>query len=180
MRIERDQIVTLGAISGLAILFVLGGWLPMQNRRSQADRQAGEISQQLSGTRQGATGLAKLARDVQALKDQVGDSPRYVPQEGELAGLLRQLSSELADQQVQDQMIQTQSMVSGEDFNLMPVRLTFRGTFPATFAFLRHIEYMDRVVQVNRLEVDGTAGADKPLNVILDLSTFSAPMGGGS
>jgi Tfp pilus assembly protein PilO len=176
MRIERDQAVTLLIVLLFVAAAVVGGWLPRrlqeQRLRDQIDTLKSQLGQESSNTPE----LGKLSRNVGDLRKAVHESSRFVPRDPDLADLLRSLSATLADLKVTDQEIQTQPIVAGAEYSVIPITLRFRGPFPAAYGFLRRVETMRRMVRVTRFDVAGSAEhPDDPPSVRVELCGFYAP-----
>jgi Tfp pilus assembly protein PilO len=178
MRVERDQLRILLAVVAVATLFVAGLWLPQRYRqhRLEAAIAAAEQEQQAHATC--ALNLQTLARREARLRHDTAASERYVPPEGELADLLRQISSELQREKVTDQEIQTQPLAIGANYCVMPITLRFRCSFPAAYGFLRSVESLHRLVRVTRVELAGEADQPgRPLQARLELCGLFLPAG---
>lgn len=175
MRIEKDQKRALATVGILVVVFAVGLWLPhrLQERRLYQQIQAAQ--KQLGFDRASSQGLGKLARDVIALREVTDRSQKYVPQQTELAPLLRQLSTDLQVQEAVDQVLETESGRSGQDYSVIPVKLKFKGSFPGTFGFIKSIESMRRLVRVTRLNarMDVTK-PNEPLTVEVQVCAFSS------
>ncbi len=124
MRIERDQIWTMVALSMMLLATVAGLWLPMkihQNRLREMIAAAKAASGQGD-----AHHLQSLAHEVADMHKTLEVRRRVVPQEADLADLLKALSIDLASLHVTDQETQSQATVLGDDFGVIPVTLHFR------------------------------------------------------
>jgi len=175
MQVEKDHLITLGAIVAVAALFVLIGWMPLRAKEARLASERMNLQVQLAEEQKKTIGLGQLARDVELLRSDAARTRKHVPRLDEQAGLLHKLSTELRLQNVQDQTIQTQAILEGDDFRVMPVRLTFRGSFLSTYLFIHRIEAMEQAVQVSRLEVEGDPSKpDQMLSVVVDLHAFFA------
>ncbi len=181
MRIERDQIITVAVLLGLGLAFVLVVWLPQQRREARLELDLLAARSDLSSQRQQVEGLAQLSAQVREAQAKLDEQPKRLPQESELASLLRQLGGEMEERRVADQAIQTLVMQSGDDFSVIPVRLAFRGSFFDVFGIVANIEHMDRLVHIGKLTVSGASNneRDQRLSVTVDLHPFFATGSGG-
>ena len=176
MHIERDQIKALLALGGLAAFFVVGLWLPHFVQEHSIQDRIAALKAELEQDRGASRGLTNLAKEVGQIKQIVDNAPKYVPQQDEQAEMLRQLTTELTNQHVADQETLTQPVVNGTDYSMLPLTLNFRGEFPAVFNFLKNVEAMPRMVQVNNLSLQAPTGKlGQPLTVRIELCTFFAP-----
>jgi len=178
MRIEQDQIKALVILSCLVGAFVLGLWLPHRLKNDRLRARINAAQAELGIVPVSPRELTDLAADVQRKREELGAATRYVPENTEIAELLRQLSSRLEQRQVVDQELLTEAIVRGSEFSVIPVSLKFRGTFPSVFQFIRDVESMRRQMQINLVELSRSPGKPhEPLDVKLELSTFAAQTG---
>lgn len=176
MQVERDQIKTLLILVGIVAAFVLGVWLPLNSKRKRVEASMAELQQTMQGDRTMAVGLAAMGAQINALQIAVDRSDKIVPNQNELASLLRDWSTELDAQQVEGQDIDPQEMYVGQDYTLIPIKLKFHGSFMAAFRFLRHVESMNRLIRFGSIQMNGNPDeAEEPLIVRVELSTFFMP-----
>jgi len=176
MRVERDQFKAGMVVVGMFVVFGLGVLWPLSRKRANVETSITELDTQISQNRTATVGLTALGEQIVDFQQQIDNSHKIVPRDSELASLLRKWSNELEAQQTTDQDIQTQPTVLGEDYNLIPIRLKFRGSFMAAFRFLRHIESLNRLIRIGQLEVTGNPERpDEPLMIRIELVTFSMP-----
>ena len=177
MRIDSDQKVTLFILAALGAVFVLALWLPRQAQINELNERIEKHQRQVGYDRRDAAGLTDLAGNVRDLKLAVDTSKNYVPDRSELANLLRQLSAEMVRQELTDRVVQTEAVELGADYNVIPLRLTFRGSYDGAFRFIQYAESMRRLIRINRLAITGRpTRPNEPVSVEIELCTFSAPM----
>ncbi len=175
MRIEKDQKRTLATVGILVAAFVVGLWLPHRLQERRLHQQIKAAQKQLGFDRASSQGLGKLARDVIALREVTDQSQKYVPQETELAPLLRQLSTNLQTLDTSDQVMETETSTTGQDYSVIPVTLKFKGSFPSAFGFIKNIESMRRLVRITRLYARSDASKPgEPLTVEIQICAFSS------
>ena len=175
MRIERDQITTAAVLAAMLLVCVLGGWMPNRFRAARLESRIAEARSQLGLGSSGGEDVKQLARQVRELQDAINKTQKHIPQDDELADLLRRISEQLDDQAVVEPTIRTHSVRQGTDYRVIPIELRFEGSFPSAFGFVEQLESMRRLVRIDRLEVEADRKQrHKPLAVALDLSTFCA------
>lgn len=173
---ERNFMV---AVVFLAGFFVLGMWLPQWLHERELLSRIQAAQKRLGFDEAGAVALVDLAREVNQLRDMVSQSDRYVPASSELGPLLQKLSPQKAAGLKQPEIV-TRQVVAGSDYSVIPISVQFEGQFQDTFEYLKSVESMHRLVQVNRVSLTAEPQKrDTPLRVELDLSTFYAPTQGG-
>lgn len=199
MRIEKDQLRALLVLSALTLLFVCGLWLPYHFRMRQLQQRIDAAQKQFAADQQATKNLVSLAADVMELKEILSGAQKYVPEQNELADLLKQLSADMqaaagrsdtAGGRIYDQEIQTGAITNYANYSILPVTLRFKGSYQALDSFLRRIEAMNRLVRIDKLEVQGKPRsstdpkATQPaasviqspvLSVFIELSAFFSP-----
>jgi Tfp pilus assembly protein PilO len=179
MRVEKDQIRALLVLVLLVGAFLGGVWYPIRARQQQIAVEIDAIEQANQTDRTTTVGLPALGERIVELERTVGSMNKVVPRETELASLLRQWSTELETQQVDNQDIQTKPIVHGADYNLIPIEMRFRGSFMSAFRFLRHVEGLNRLIRISELEVRGNPDRpQEPLVIRIKLATFTMPRTG--
>jgi len=174
MRIEFDQKATVLAVLLLIGLFAGLCWWPRQRERTALRAQVEKHAAQLAADRQRADALPVVREQVAKLRREAADSNKIVPQTSELADLLRRLTSQLDTQNMQEQEIQTEAIVSGAEFNVIPLTLRFAGSYEGVFGFVRGVESMSRLTRINVLEIVGVpTKPQEPVTVRMDITTFS-------
>lgn len=176
MRVEKDQINTMIAIAVLCLAYVLAIWMPQRGRIAEARERLDAAEAALTSGQAGQVSLKQMSADLRELRQSVQNSTKRIPDQSDLPALLRELSGELEDLHVTDRTIQTQAVEKGDDFVVIPIRLTFRGSFAAAYAFMQRVESMDRLVHIGKLELGGDAdGQDRPITVRMDMAAFFLP-----
>lgn len=176
MRVEKDQINTMIAIAVLCIAYVLAIWMPQRGRIAEARERLDAAETALSSGQAGQISLQQMSADLRELRQSIQNSTKRIPDQSDLPALLRELSGEMEDLHVTDRTIQTQAMEKGDDYIIIPIRLTFRGSFASIYAFLQRLESMDRLVHVGKLELGGNSeGQDRTVSVRMDMAAFFLP-----
>lgn len=181
MPAERGQIRTLMILGALGLTFVLGLWLPFRAKRVQIEQTLSKLDADINAEQEDTAGLAAIGQKIVSLSHAVARFDKTVPREPELASLLRELTGELEKQNVTSLDIVPGTVVEGDAYCLIPIALTFEGSFHALFGLLGHIESMDRLVQINT--IDAVGNPDSPsalLAVRIELSAFCMPTTGES
>ena len=181
MPAERGQIRTLMILGALGLTFVLAMWLPFRAKQIQIEQQLSTLDEDISAEQDDTAGLASIGQKIVSLSHAVARFDKTVPREPELASLLRELTGELANQSVTSLDIVPGKAVEGDAYSLVPIALTFDGSFHALFGFLGHIESMDRLVQINTINAVGNP--ERPgalLAVRIQLIAFYVPTTGDS
>lgn len=176
MQIDRMQARFLLVVLGLVILFVAGSIWPEYRRQQLVKTRISTTQARLQEDRIGIGDLPALAQEVGAMERQLAGSPRRVPEDNDVAELLRQLCTLMNEHSLTDQQIVTQPIQNGREYSLMPLRLEFRGQYPEVFGFLHRMEAMTRMVRVTRVDLSRDRSEEQPLvEVMMELSAVFAP-----
>ena len=151
MRIDRLQLRTGLIILGLVAGFAAAGWWPAQRQKQTLRNRIDVAEQELGIARNRTDGLAKLAEEVQKLRDEVKSSNKEIPEQGEMASMLRELSVQIENENLTGQGINMLAAEAGADYLTLPVELTFSGQSLDAFRFVNRLERMPRLVQVESM-----------------------------
>lgn len=180
MRAERDQIKTLLIVVGIVAVFVGAVWYPMHRKQTKIRSDIKELSDAIQSGRTATVGLPAMGHQIVLLEQKINGSDKYVPHDPDLASLMRQWTTQLKDNDVRDEEIQTQSVVRGDEFSMIPIKLKFRGSFEAVFSYLRYVEQMNRLSRFNTVKVESSLSkTEEPLRVEIEMCTFYGPGEGG-
>ena len=175
MRIEKDQIWTLGTAVVLLAAFIAGVLAPLHAKRVTYQQRIDQARKTLDSELAQTKGLAKLNSDVASLRQVINGAQQYVPQQDELADMLRGLSEALDAYGVSEREVKTQTTLHYAKYSVIPISVKYRASFPAVFGVLRRIEQMQRLIRVDQLQVRNESDDPlEPLDIELSLSTFIA------
>ena len=181
MRIEKDQVITLGVIAAMGVAFTLAAWMPARGEsRGYAERI--EAARATLGPSMQGDVLAERDRAVRELQARLGEHDRFVPEAPELASVLRSLTRAVRDRGVHEHELETLETARFARYSVIPARLAFRADFKQTFDVLTDIETMARLIRVDRLELRAERSGDArnpTLAASMQLSTFHASSPGG-
>jgi Tfp pilus assembly protein PilO len=171
---DRDQLKVLAVLLIVVGGFGAGIWLPARAERQTLQKRITEARQKLAKARESPS-LRKWNQAVGNLRTKIDQSRQRVPRQDEMAEVLRGLSEVLNTRHVDDREVMTRDMQRFGRFGLIPIEVTFRGTFKDAYAVMQRIEQMPRLVQVDRLELGSNQRAEEQgLSVQLKLSAFFA------
>lgn len=181
MQIEKDYKFTAGILLALGVAFAALSWWPRSQEQAELETRIDATKKQLGVDRKGAQGLDELRDYVADLRRQSQNTHKVVPASNDLADLLRRINAELVAFGMKNQEVQTEVIVTGSDFNVIPLRLRFEGDFEGLFGFVKNIESMSRLTRITKLDVAGVpTKPGEPLLVRLELATFSTASEGDS
>ncbi len=174
--IDKSMRWQIGVAAGaLSLLIVLGlcmpMWMGINTLRSEID-----AAEERLGIARGRTdGLARLAREVNRLREEVAATSRVIPSEPDLAAVLRQLSVESQQQQLQPDGMSTGDPVHSDDWFAVPVGVVLTGQSRDVFAFIDQVEQMPRMIQVDAYTMVAEPEHNGRVEAALKLTTFYAP-----
>jgi Tfp pilus assembly protein PilO len=175
MRIDKAQQKLIGAAAVIAALHIgLVIW-PVYKQTRSLNSQAAGVEAELSGSRGQAAELTALSRDVKRIAAEMADGVKKVPQEGEMAQMIRELSNRLAAQHLSDPTIGTQTTLPGPNYNTVPIIVGFHGDGVSAFRFINDVESLPRVVQVKRIHLLRSEKLPGQVEAEIELNTFYSP-----
>ena len=144
MRIDRLQLRTGLLILGLVAGYSAALWWPTHRQIQTLHTRINVAEQELGIVRDRTDGLAKLAEEVQKLRAEVKSSNKEIPEQGEMASMLRELSVQIENDNLAGQGINMLAAEAGDDYLTLPVELTFSGLSLDAFRFVNRLERMPR------------------------------------
>lgn len=104
-----------------------------------------------------------------------------IPQESDIAGLVRNVSARLDELGLTQNELTTGQSVSLDDASSIPIALHVEGPFPKVLEVLRYIEDLPRLVRISRLAINNPAATRDPgTNELIEadmlLDVFYAPV----
>jgi len=149
-------------------------YLP-QNRQIKGLR--GRMAEQrvrLAENAQKSSGVPEMARQVEEMKTRYRNFDRRLPKQKELGEFLREISSNLSEEELSNRLIKPGSPVREEVFHTLPIILRFRGSYLALASFLKRIDEMARLTQIQKLCIvndgkSGSSGEDLSIEVHMNI-----------
>lgn len=173
MRIDKMQMRTGMIIAGLAVAYAGLLWWPAHRHIRSLEAQITENEQALGIARDRTDGLAKLANEVNKLRAEVAGSNKEIPDQGEMAAMLRELSVQIENENLTGQGINMLAAKAGHDYLTQPVELTFSGRSLDAFRFVNRLENMPRLVQVESVAMRQESGTQgQRVKASMRLNTF--------
>lgn len=176
MRLERDQKITLAIVGGVVLAAGASLWFPQRYVEQAVRARISTAQAAISVEPVKHDKLSDLSKQAEELREQLAANRGRIGDEPDLAGLLRQISAGVQQCGLADPEVQTQPILAGSDFNVIPVTLRCRGTFTSAYAFIKHVESMPRFVRVTSMTVDTNPHKPaEPLEIQLQLCGFFTP-----
>lgn len=150
-RITRETWIGLGATAAVAVAAVVFLYLPQERKLDALRSNIASLETQLEHDAQVSAVVPDLVRQVEQMKARYQNFDRRLPQKKELGGFLREISSEVGDRELTDQVIEPGDPQREDLFHTLPIIMKFRGGYPALTGFLSQVEKMERLTRVERL-----------------------------
>ena len=169
--LSRDSLIMLGVAAAVIIAAVVLVFLP-QSRKINAVRSqvAGEEAQLASDTVK-ASIVPDVARHIEEVKSRYKDFDRRMPQSKELAGFLREISSIVASERLDNQLTEPGSPRRGKFYHTLPIIMKFQGSYLSLASLLERIDGMERLTRVQKLWI-GRDPKSEDLKIELQINIY--------
>lgn len=140
--------------------------------------QAEIVSQKTTLLSEGqkASVVPDMVRQVRDMKERYKDLGRKVPERTELGGFLREINTNLSQENLSNQLIEPGSPTQEELFHTLPIIMKFRGSYLSLASFLQRIDRMERLARVHKLKIDSDPKTGE-LEIEVQLSIYFTDKG---
>jgi len=161
MRFGRDSWIVLGILAAMTSTYTLVVYRSQSSLLTRVRTRASEQKRRLEADAVKTSRVPLMVREVDAMKRRYNkDWDRRLPQRKELAGFLRELSSNLAQEKLVNQMIAPGHPTRGPLYNVLPITMKFEGSFLALAGFLQRVDNMTRLTRIEQLKIDPRSDSD--------------------
>lgn len=172
MRMARQDMIIGGIFAIMLGGYFLGVWRTQSRWMERARTELAAKRRQVNADTLTASRVDPLRRDIEALKQRYNnDWDRRLPKSQDLAKFLREISGNLAQDNLSSQFFQPGSPNRGPLYNRLPINMKFAGDFLGLGRFLRHIDGMTRLTRVERLTIEPRQD-EAGLNVELGMNIY--------
>ena len=154
---------------GLALMVALVAGLliaPGLRESSRLKREIGAFRDELTGPNSGPEVIERLGDELATLRALADSRLTPIPDESDVSGLIRVLSSMLDELGLDRREITTGDSRQLDEASSMPMTVRLEGPFPSVAEAIRRIESLPRLVRVQRLRVE----SDQPRSGEMDRS----------
>lgn len=155
----RDNLIVVGILTasvGVAtVLVYVPQWRKLQDARAKIALEQCRMVEDAGM----AAGVPDLVRQVQAMKKRYSNFDHRLPKRKELGGFLREISSNLTEESLSNQLIEPGTPLRAQLFHTLPIVLRFQGSYLSLASFLKRLDHMERLTQVEKLSVQHKGGA---------------------
>jgi Tfp pilus assembly protein PilO len=171
-RMTRDCWIVLGLVGVLVGATVALVFRPQGRQLDELRTQIATRQNVLESDAQKVAVVPEMLRQVQEMKQRYRDFDRKLPKRKELGGFLREISGNLSEERLANQLIEPGNPSREELFNTLPIVMKFRGSYLSLASFLKRLDEMQRLSRVEKLKIDCNAKDDSAaldIEVLLDI-----------
>ncbi len=195
-RVERN-ILILGilVLIALAVAYYFLLFSPLWQEYLQRYDERAQKEQQLAGLEQSVAELENARRNAPEIERQILEYSKRIPEQEEIPTLVVQIEQVAEGAGVTQLLITPEDpspQPGGGDFSVIPIAMSFEGTYENMTDFLLRVRNLSRLVTINELtyqEVEAAAGGETTttdttseedlLTVEVVAETYVQPAGGG-
>ena len=171
---QKSQSETFTVIGLLAVLVAaasLAVYFPQNRKLDQIKTRIAAEKVAMDEQAQKIAVIPQMQREVQELRSRYRNFDRRLPKQKELGEFLRQISGNLTEARLSNQLIEPGKPEKEELFHTLPIIMKFDGSFPAVADFIKHIERMERLTRVQKLVIMTDKRTDQ-LNIELQMNIY--------
>lgn len=172
MKLVSEQTVTVALILGIVCLFVVVVHLPQAREMDRVQKDIAAKRQELSEAHDQCSSLVTVYERVQMLRQSTPYFDKRLPDRSELSGFLKKLVGKLNSAKLVSHEIRPESPVSTARYVELPITLSFEGSFENIYAFLRSVEDIARLTQVEELHLKSRVGPDPVVKATMVLNVY--------
>ncbi len=169
--IAKDTWVVLGVLvaMGAAAAFV---YVPQSRKLNELRGEVVAQEEAIKMDLQRATVVPEIRNQVQELRNRYVNWQRRLPKQKELGQFLREISTQISDRSLSNQVIEPGNPTREELYHTLPIIMKFDGPYPSMAQFLQGLEKMERLTRVQRIRVKNDPKKDGEVDVELRLNIY--------
>ncbi len=168
----REQIITgviAVAILGLFWQFVV---TPRQDELHRMQEDARDVAAQIIARDQLGHEALTTEVELQQQQTRISSLDSQIPNKVQLGAFLEQLSDDTQNTNLRSIDVAPRSPHGAQGLGVLPIRMTFEGTFASLYEFLKRIESQDRIVYVSTMKTSRMDPGSRMLTTELTLQIF--------
>ncbi len=169
--ITRDNLLILGILAVIVIVAIVVVYMPQGRKLDELRAEVASLKRSLEDDVLKASVVPKMLRQVETMKSQYKDFDRRLPKRKELGGFLREISGNLAEEQLSNYLIEPGNPTRKELFHTLPIIMKFHGSYLALASFLQRIDKMERLTRVEKLRINSNP-KEPGLNIELQMNIY--------
>lgn len=158
----RNNFIVLAILAGIITAAMLLVYIPQQRKLTGIRTAISKEKVRMSDNASLCSAVPAMIRQVRDLKNCYSNFDQRLPKQIELGGFLREISGDLSQESLVNQLIEPGSPRRSELFHTLPITLRFRGTYLSLASFLKRLSEMERLTQVERITVSSKGDPPKP------------------
>jgi len=156
----RDNLIVVGVLLAAVVAAAVLVYRPQRKELRELRTRIARQKIRLVENAGRASSVPSLLRHVQAMKKRYRNFDRRLPEQQELGGFLRQISSNLSEEEsLSNQLIEPGNPTRSRLFHTLPIVLRFQGSYLSLASFLKRLEEMERLTQIEKLSITSCAPA---------------------
>lgn len=143
----------------LAIGVGVAVW-PTYRKAQELRTEVNTLEQKVHGLDGATSQVEKLAADLGNIQKQINGNLKFIPEQADIASIIRRLSLPVDGNTVLDQTFTTGASnpaIPGDDkatVELTPLTVDMEANFDSVFALIRAAESMDRLIRVSNIRLE--------------------------
>lgn len=170
--LTKDSWAVLGLLAGMIAAGVAFVYMPQSGKLEDLRSGIASAKTALETHAQNVSVVPDMLKQVQNMKVRYKDFDRKLPKRKELGGFLREVSSNLADERLANQLIEPGSPTREELFNTLPIIMKFRGSYLSLASFLKRIDEMQRLSRIQKVKIETNPKDDSALDIELQMNIY--------
>jgi type IV pilus assembly protein PilO len=141
------------------------------------ERRDSELARELEKARLLVRNLDRVEREYETLHAQWLVASTLLPEQNEMAGLLRQVTAAGTQSGVEFKLFRPEPVIQHEFYTDNPVSVRIQGGYHQTGVFLSRLANLNRIINVDQLRMDGVTsrqGAEQPTFTVETELTLTA------
>jgi len=157
----RDSLAVLGLMVVITGGTILGVYRPQAKTLDDLNTRIISQKTALASAAARASVVPAMLRRVKAMKSRYKNFHKRLPRRQELGGFLKEISENLAQEDLSNQLIEPGNPTREELFHTLPIIMRFRGPYLALARFLERIEKMERLTRVQKMQIKTDPKSDE-------------------
>jgi len=156
----RDNLIVVGVLLAIVVAGAVLVYLPQRKQLRDLRTRTARQKIHLVENAGRASSVPSLLRHVQVMKKHYRNFDRRLPAQQELGGFLREISGNLSEEQsLSNQLIEPGNPTRSKLFHTLPIILRFQGSYLSLASFLKRLERMERLTQIEKLSITSCSPA---------------------
>lgn len=151
--IGKDNLIICSIVLSLVLAAILFVYAPQGRKMRALETELATQKQTLESDAAKAAVVPDMMRQVQEMKNRYKNFDRRLPKQKELDGFLREITGNLAQEKLVNQLMQIGDPSKTEHFNTLPIAMKFQGSYLALGSFLKRLDSMERLTRIQKLTI---------------------------